>query len=200
MMKSALVLLVATFSLSALAEDPGQMKMDPKKEAMMKKWEAYSTPGAPHKTLEGMTGNWSYTAKAWEEAKGKPEEFQGTSSMKMILGGRFLQQDFKGQMMGQPFEGMGLVGYDNLKKKYETVWLDNMATGMMTGTGTYDAGSKTLKDKGVASCPMTASKTRAYRSEWKMADNNNMSFIMWGPDIKTGKEFKQMEITYKRAQ
>jgi hypothetical protein len=31
----------------------------------------------------------------------------------MILGGRFLQQEFAGEMMGGTFLGIGLTGYDN---------------------------------------------------------------------------------------
>ena len=42
-----------------------------------------------------------------------------------------------------PFEGMGIVGYDNLLKKFVSVWIDNMGTGLMPGTGTYDAATKT---------------------------------------------------------
>ena len=40
--------------------------------------------------------------------------------------------------MGMSFEGMGVTGYDNLKGKYDTIWMDNMASGMMHGTGSFD--------------------------------------------------------------
>ena len=34
----------------------------------------------------------------------------------MVLDGRFLQQEFTGEMMGHPYSGIGISGYDNLRK------------------------------------------------------------------------------------
>src|SRR5262245_11237121 len=107
------------------------------KAEMMKKWKEYATPGAAHKVLAGMAGNWTYTSTWWESASSKPETAKGTSTMKMILGGRWLQHTTHSKAMGMPFEGLGLTGYDNIKGKYETLWLDSMATGLMHGTGTF---------------------------------------------------------------
>ena len=50
--------------------------------------------------------------------------------MKMLLDGRFLQQEFTGEMMGQPFSGVGINAYDNLRKRYVTTWIDTMGTGI----------------------------------------------------------------------
>jgi hypothetical protein len=200
-MKSVLagVLSLLFASSAVFAADPAQTTADPKRQEMMKKWMEYSTPKESHKALEPLVGSWKFTSKMWESAKAKPEESTGTSSMKMVLGGRFLHQEVKGQAMGQPFEGLGYVGYNNLEKRYETVWLDSMGTGMMRGTGSFDAKTKTLKDSGEYTCPFSADKTRDYKSEWKILDKNSLHYTMWGPDIDTGKEFKQMEIVYKRS-
>lgn len=62
--------------------------------------------------------------------------------MKMILGGRFLQQEVNGEMMGMPMNGIGITGYDNLKKKYVGFWIDNMGTGMYTMEGEMDKEGK----------------------------------------------------------
>ncbi len=171
---------------------------DPKMEAMMKAWKEYATPGAPHAVLAGMAGSWKYTSKWWETPTSPAQESSGTSKMKMVLGGRFLQNETKGKAMGMPFDGLGLTGYDNLKGKYDTVWLDSMGTGVMHGTGSFDAATNTLKDSGEYSCPMSKNKTRAYRAEWKIVDKKNTIYTMWGPD-EDGDEFKQMEMTFKRT-
>ncbi|MGE0528153.1 MAG: DUF1579 domain-containing protein [Bdellovibrionales bacterium] len=172
--------------------------MNPKEQEMMQKWMAFSTPGVNHKVLEPMTGSWRYVSKMWQTPKAKPIETSGTSEMKMVMGGRYLQQEIKGQMMGQPFEGLGFIGYNNLTKQHETTWLDNMGTAMMRGAGSFDAKTKTLKDSGQHSCPLSDDKTREFRSEWTQVDKNTMKFVMYGPDVETGKEFKQIEINYKR--
>ncbi len=181
----------------AFAKDHAKKEMDPKQQEMMKSWHEYATPGAPHKMLSDMVGKWNYTSKFWESAEAQqPEESKGSSTFKMILGGRFLQHDTKGKAMGMDFTGMGLTSYNNLKKKYETLWLDNMGTGMMHGEGTFDEATKTLNDKGEFTCPMTKDQ-RSYRGEWKIIDKNNMVYSMSGPDLK-GKDHKQMEMTFKR--
>ena len=42
-------------------------------------------------------------------------------------------------MMGQPFSGVGIDGYDNLRKKYVTTWIDTMGTGIFSMEGTASA-------------------------------------------------------------
>jgi hypothetical protein len=189
---------ITMVSGSALADDSSHTSKDPKKQEMMKKWMEYATPTAQHKIFENMTGNWKFTSKFWETADSKPHESTGTSKMKLILGGRFLEHQTKGKAMGMPFEGLGITGYDNLKGKYDTVWLDSMGTGMMHGTGTFDSKSQTLTDTGEYSCPESETKSREYRSEWKIIDKNNHVYAMWGAGTD-GKEFKQMELVFKRA-
>ena len=197
-MKTLIALFLTVVSASVFAA--GKEAMDPKKQEMMKAWMEYATPGAPHKALADIVGKWKYTSKFWETPEAKAEESTGTSNFKMILGGRFLQQDVKGKAMGgMPFQGMGIVGYDNIKGKYDTIWIDNMATGVMHGTGMFDANLKTLNDSGEMSCPMTKNKKTSYRSEWKITDKKNMTYTMYGPAMDTGKEFKMMEMVFTRV-
>ena len=42
-------------------------------------------------------------------------------------------------MMGMPFTGHGMRGYDNVSGKYWSTWNDSMSTGMMVSEGTCDA-------------------------------------------------------------
>ncbi|HXH75990.1 MAG TPA: DUF1579 domain-containing protein [Bacteriovoracaceae bacterium] len=189
--------LFSAFSSFAFAED--KVQADPKKAEMMKKHMEYSTPGEEHKILADLAGNWNYTSRWWESPESKPEESKGSSKMKMILSGRFLQQDFKGKAMGQPFEGMGIIGYDKLKKEFNSIWLDSMGTGIMKAAGSYDQGTKTLSEKGQFTCPMNESGTAEYRAEWKMNDKNNTTYTMYSKGMTgEGPEFKTMEIIYKR--
>lgn len=186
--------LLASYSFAA------EKVMDDKTKAMMEKMMAAGTPGEQHKKLAEMAGNWTYSSKMWEKADAAPsEESTGTSNMKMILGGRWLQQSITGTAMGAPFEGMGLTGYNNVTKKYETIWLDTFSTGAMKGSGNWDASSNTLKDSGKYACPMD-NKERSYRGEWKIIDANNMVYAMYGKGMSgKGKEFKEMEMTFKRT-
>ncbi len=164
-------------------------------DAMMEKWKEYATPNENHKVLGTLVGDWNNTVKSWMSPDGKPEISKGTSEIDWIMGGRFIEQAVEGTFMGQPFEGMGIMGYDNEKKQYQSVWIDNMGTGIMTGSGNYDPKTKTLTDQGTFSCPAEGQKS--YRGVTKIIDKDNFTYEMYmaGPD---GKEFRAMEIVYTR--
>jgi len=53
-----------------------------------------------------------------------------------ILGGRFLMQNCRGTMFGQPYEGLGITGYDRFKKKFVGLWLDSLSTAILAMSGT----------------------------------------------------------------
>ena len=57
----------------------------------------------------------------------------------MALDGRVMVEQFEGTMMGAPFKGHGMSGYDNVTGKYWSTWNDSMSTGLMVSTGTCDA-------------------------------------------------------------
>ena len=192
----ALILFSLVLASAAFAAEPA--KMDPKTQEIMKKYEEAGTPGEAHKRLEPLAGKWKTSTQMWQSANAKPEVAKGSAEFKMILGGRWLQQEMKGTAMGQPFQGMGLLGYDNVKEKYSSIWLDSMSTTAMRAEGTYDPSTKTLKDQGTYSDPLTATKTQDFRSEWQMPSKDKMVFSLFGKGPEGGPEFKMMEVTYTR--
>lgn len=166
--------------------------------AMMEKMKAMTSPNEAHKVLEPMVGKWNFKGKMFSAPGVVAEEMTGTEEAALVYGGRFLKQEIKSTWMGQPFEGLGYVGYDVIRGEYVSVWLDSAATGIMKASGQYDAASQTLKLSGTNSCPMTGEKDRAGRSEVKINDNNNHTYSSYGtgPD---GKEYLVMELVYTRA-
>lgn len=197
------VLLTAAFAAQDKGKDAkakpasapaGAPAMDPE---MMKKMMEFATPGPEHKVLDALVGKWTHHVKWWMDAAGAPTESDGTSEAKWIMGGRYLQEDHKGNMGGMPFEGMGITGYDNMKKKYVGSWVDNMGTGITMMEGTWDAAKKTLS----CTCEVpdaTMTKYTTGRMVSTVADANTHKMEMFVPD-KSGKEFRCMEITYTRA-
>ncbi len=201
MMLLAVCLMSSTFAFAeeqkAIEAPAAEAKaaMDP---AQMEKMKVLMSPSAAHKTLEAMVGKWNYTSKFFMTPDGKAEETTGTADNTLVYGGRFLKQEIKGTWMGQPFEGVGYTGYDNIREEYESVWLDSMTTGMMVSKGQFDAATQTLAQSGKNSCPMTGDKERACRSDWKVVDANSNVFTSYTNDA-SGKEVKAMEITYTKA-
>ena len=168
--------------------------MDP---AMMAKMEAYAKPGEEHKMLASKTGKWTGKHKYWMEPGGPAMESVVHSEYAMLMD-RFLVDTTKGDMMGMPFEGHGMTGYDNLTKKWVATWVDNMGTGIMTMEGTYDAASKTTTMTGNMADPM-AGKPTPMKMILKDVDADNYVMEMHCTNPKDGKLFKCMEIAYTRA-
>jgi len=185
--------LVVSASLVVAKEKKQEKQMDP--QAMMEMWKKLGTPGEPHKLFASLAGGWTTQTKEWMEPDKPPTESTGTAEMKMLLDGRFLYQEYNGQMMGQPFTGIGIDAYDNLTKKYVTAWMDSMGTGIFMMEGTASAGGRTITLKG--SHPEPGGGRMTHRAIWKIVDNNTQTFDMWGTH-EGGKEMKMMEITYTR--
>ena len=97
------VALMAWSVMPALAQDSDTM--DPEMAEMMAKWEAIKTPGPQHAMLAKMVGTWDAVAKFWFDPSQPPSEINGTSEFKMIMGGRYLQQNLTADWMGQPMQG-----------------------------------------------------------------------------------------------
>ncbi|MBS1493530.1 MAG: DUF1579 domain-containing protein [Bacteroidetes bacterium] len=157
----------------------------------MKKWADAMTPGEVQKGMAKMTGDWKFTSKFWMAPGQEPMVSDGTARYDMLLGGRYLQLKVNGNMMGMPFEGIGITGYNNVSKMYESSWIDNFGTGVMYMTGTAD-------DKGVIT--MTGSMvdplTGKSQMEKQVLRQDGDKFIMEMYDNKGGTEVKTMEITY----
>ena len=163
--------------------------------AEMKAWADYATPGNPHKMLAEESGTWNCEMTFWMEPNGKPEKATSTADIKMILGGRYQESNYKGTMMGQPFEGKATVAYNNASKEYITTFIDNMGTGMMVANGKYDEANKSVSYKGEVVSPLNGKKS-PYREVYTIVDANTRKMEMF--DVKNGEEFKSMEIVMKR--
>lgn len=159
---------------------------------MQKAWEAYMTPGDMHKLLAGADGKWNAEMTFWmgPDAQASPPSNASVES-KMVLGGRYQVSEYKGTMMGMPFEGKQTTAYDNAKKKFITTWIDNTGTGMMYMEGSYDAGTKTMTYSGKMTDPSSGKETEM-RQVVSMPDDKTQIMEMY--DKKGGKEYKSMEI------
>jgi hypothetical protein len=172
-----------------------QPEMTPEQKAEMEAYMKAGTPGAPHEAMAKTAGTYEVKAKSWDAPGAAAREESGTATRTMALDGRVLVEEFKGSMMGMPFTGHGMRGYDNVTGKYWTTWMDSMSTGLMVSEGTCDA-KNTCTFTGswndpVKKGPVTARMT----SRWTSPTTE--VFEMHAPG-RDGKEFKMMELTYTR--
>jgi hypothetical protein len=131
----------------------------------------------------------------WSEPNGKSEKAASIAVVRMILGGRYQEADYKGTMMGQPFEGKSTLAYNNASQEYTKTFIDNMGTGMMVAMGKYDEKTKSMELKGEMVNPLNGKKT-PYREVYTIVDPTTRKMEMF--DTKNGTEYKSMEIIMKK--
>ncbi len=185
--------IVLTVSVAIAKDKKPEKQMD--QQAMMEEFKRLSVPGEPHKQFASLVGSWSTKTKEWMEPGKPPMESTGSAEMKMLLDGRFLQQELTGDMMGQPYSGVGITAYDNLRKRYVSTWIDSMGTGIFVMEGMASADGKTITLRGQHAMPGGGRMT--HRAVWRIVDSNTQTFDMYGTH-QGGKEMKVMEITYTR--
>jgi len=167
--------------------------------AMMKDWQAYMTPGEVHKMMGKATGNWTYELTLWMDPE-HPTQSKGTATIKMILGGRYQQSEHKSMMMGQAFQGMNLLGYDNKTQEFTSTWIDNMGTGTMTLKGKWDAATRSVTLTGTM-VDATSGQEIPVREVVSWPDEDHENMVMYhttgGAEVKT-MEMKSTKIKVAR--
>ncbi|HAY32628.1 MAG TPA: DUF1579 domain-containing protein [Ignavibacteria bacterium] len=161
----------------------------------MKAWMEYMTPGPVHEMLAKSDGAWTGDNTFWMAPGAPPMNTKSEAVFSMIMGGRYQQGKHTGDMMGMPFEGMSLLGYDNAMNEFHSVWFDNMGTGIMFLKGKWDEATNSATLTGQMTDP-ESKQLIDIREVFTMTDNDNHKMEMYF--TKDGSEFKAMEILYKR--
>lgn len=170
---------------------PEEIDMAQMMEAMKK----LATPGKPHEQLAQLAGAWKAEAKFWMGGP-EPTVEHGRCEYDVVLGGRFLRSHYKMTFMGEPFEGIGFLGYDNLKREYVSVWFDTMRTAAWIQTGQADEAGTTITIEGVAESPMGESPMR---NVWKIESKDRHVLEFLEPDPQNPGEWHVTGvITYTR--
>ena len=103
---------------------------------------ASSAPGPMHALLARDVGTWTCEVTRYLGSQEVKE--QATVTYTMILAGRFQQSAYRGVLLGQPIEGMGIDGYDETTKTFHSVWIDTLNRGVVFLKGTWDAATKRI--------------------------------------------------------
>jgi uncharacterized protein DUF1579 len=191
---SSIVLAVVIAGVFAFAgQEPPQMTAEEKAE--MDAYVKAATPGAEHQWLASQVGTYDLKIRNWHDAGSPPVEDNGTSKRTMMLDGRVLVEDITGTLMGTPYTGHGLSGYDNVTGKYWGTWTDSLSTGLVISEGTCDA-KKVCTNTAGWNDPITKAPVKArIVSRWPSPTTEIFEMFGKGRD---GKEMKTMEITYTK--
>ncbi len=176
-----------------MAKREGKMDM----QAMIEIYKKVGTPGEPHKLFAKLEGSWTTKNRSWTGPDIPPRESVGTCERKMILNGHYLREDYSGDMMGIPFAGISLTGYNNHTKKYESVWIDSMSTGIFKFEGVASRDGRTITQECRFDDPVRG--PAVWRSVTRIKDDDTLEFEMFITP-NGGREEKMMERTVTRKE
>ncbi|MCX6150661.1 MAG: DUF1579 domain-containing protein [Ignavibacteriales bacterium] len=186
------VLLIITF-ISATNINAQEGSAD--QAAMMKAWQEYMTPGNIHKMMAKDVGEWKASVTQWMDPAQPPTKSEGTCTNEMLLGGRYLQSKYTATMMGMPMNGIGIMGYDNAKKLFQSYWIDNMGTGTMLVEGPLDETTKTITMTGKMFDPISKTEIGVKQVNKWIDDNHSVMELYM---VQNGKEMKNLQVDYER--
>ncbi len=151
--------------------------------------------GPQHEALAGRAGSWTVEGKVWMEPGADPMPMQATAMTEVLLGGRYIVEEFKSDFMGMPFEGRLMQGYDNLTQEYWSLWTDSMSTGYFISHGTETSPGH-IELRGTANDILTPN---GRPTRMTTTDNGDGSYTMKMFDTREDSgEFQSMELRYTR--
>lgn len=161
---------------------------------LMKKWLEFAAPGAHHKKLEPLVGKWDYRQTLWMGPDSPPTENSGTTEVRWIMGQRFVQIQSTGKFLDKDFQSMWLLGFDNLKKKYVSCYIDNLGSGLYPAEGGAGPGDRGIILVGRMDDWFTGEHDRGFTYAIRSLSEDKWTFKM--TDLTSGA--KAMEVVYTR--
>ena len=155
-------------------------------------------PEAPPemKLYKNDIGTWDAVVKFYYDPNAEPVESKATEVNRM-LGEMWALSEFKGEIMGAPFQGSSQMGYDPVKKKYVGTWVDSMSPFSIQMEGTYDEKTKSLTSFGKMKDATGAEMDGKWVVTHKNENERSMTMSSKPPGAK---DFVvMMEVKYKRV-
>ena len=151
-------------------------------------------PGLVHKQMSVLAGSWDVDIVFI--INGKENKGRVSCESKWILDGRFLQQDYKSNLMGKPFMVLQLVGYDNTKKKTVELMMDSLSTGVLHSEGSISQDGKVITNEG-ESLDKVSGKNTKLRTVTTIIGPDHYT-LEWFKPGATGKDEKVVSMTHAR--
>ena len=164
-------------------------------KTVLDEYEKAATPGKNHELLKPLVGTFAATA-VYAGPQGQLTS-QGTTTNTMILGGRFLREEYVGRLQDREFHGLTLIGYDNVVGGYQSVMADEASTSLFTMDGGVDDAGKVFTFSGQAGDPVSG-QVKSYRHVLRVESDDKHVLEMYEPD-KDGQMRKTVVISYERV-
>lgn len=152
----------------------------PTPEEIKQMMDEQSKRAPQHDNLKPLVGTFEAEMNFLMEPGGKPDVSHGTTTNKWILGEKFVQMDFKGDVMAYgvkyPFQGMGVLGFDKLTGEYNMMWVDSLSTTMIAATGKAGENPKEISATDTVMSMMGEAETKHV---YKIESNDKHTLEFW---------------------
>ena len=145
-----------------------------------------------------MVGEFDVKIRTWLDPAQPPIESKAVAITTWVLGHRYVQTMLSGHVMGEPFDGIGYAGYDNVSKQYQATYMDSGSTGMEWFTGSMDPTGESAKLSATVADAITGKPTTV-EMRLKIAANGDHITELW-EENPTGKLVRIMELQYTRRE
>jgi hypothetical protein len=161
---------------------------------------AVATAGAAQRTdvehsrLAAMVGTWDVEMTLWPRPGGPGLPTKGTSTIRPLFDGRFVEETIQGTLNGTPFTTMAWTGYNPETHQYEATRIASTNLARIAEAGTYD---ETAKQFELKADYKLAGDTWHQRTVIQQTSDSAMiatSYLSFG----TVPEWKAVEIKYTR--
>jgi Protein of unknown function (DUF1579) len=166
------------FMVPAIAQDEKSMDMA---EAMR-----LAQPGPEHAILQTYVGEYDMTIKMNMEMKpgGAMVESKGPSTVKSLVGKRFIMFESLMEMMGMKGEAIQIMGFDRRFNTYFLFGIDYMGTYYVISKGVFNAATSQIELDGSDKWP-TADGTMMdmpFKMHFSLPGNTGYTFKVLFPD------------------
>jgi hypothetical protein len=152
---------------------------------------AMATPSPQHLGLKAMIGTWDAKVTAAGET-----ETSNAVAVYRAIGDLWIASDYRGEMMGKPFIGHGIDGFDTLKQKFVSAWVDSLTSEVLLLEGTHDDATHTTTMTGSSHDPESGMLV-TWKTSTVMTSPDSMTFTM-GMLMPDGTASEVMRIEYQR--
>jgi Xaa-Pro aminopeptidase len=151
-------------------------------------------PDPDHARLVAMSGSWDVEMTFWLQPGRPGLSTRGTSTIRPLLNGQFVEETIEGVLSGSPFTTLAWTGFNTATHQYEATRIASTNSIRIAESGTYDAATNRFELK--AEYPL-AGDTWRQRTVIEPSSAETMtaaSYLSFG----TVPEWKAVEIKYTR--
>lgn len=149
---------------------------------------------AEHARLTAMAGTWDVEMTLWPRPGGAGIATTGTSTIRPLFDGRFIEEKIEGALNGAPFTTLAWTGYNPDSRQYEATRISSTSMARIAESGAYD---EAVKQFVLKADYQLAGDTWHQRTVIQQLSDRSMtatSYLSFG----TVPEWKAVEIRYTR--